>query len=171
MTRAGVAARKRSGGFILGPPILVLLMAVSGCARWVPAELGTVPPGSDVRLRLSEDGAANVEEMTGDRAAEVTGELLQWEPEVLLSTALAPTGARVDPGLRQRLVVDPANVVGIDVREVDRTRTGFLVGGVVAVAGSAIVWALVNIIRGSEGAPTQPPTDVPSEPFVRFRVP
>lgn len=157
MTRAGLT--------------LILLLIVSGCARWVPAQLGTVPPGTDVRLRLSEDGAAQLEEMTGARAAELTGELLQWEPEVLVSTALAPTGARVDPGLRRRLVVDPANVVGIDVREVDRTRTGFLVGGVVAVAGSAIAWAVVNIIRGSEGAPTTPPTDGPQEPFVRFRFP
>ena len=157
MTRAGL--------------ILTLLLTVSGCARWVPAQLGTVPPGTDVRLRLSEDGVAQLEEMTGAGAAQVTGELLQWEPEVLVSTALARTGARVDTGLRQRLVVDPDNVVGIDVREVDRTRTGFLVGGVVAVAGSAVVWAVVNIIRGSEGAPTTPPTEVPSEPFVRLRVP
>ena len=152
-------------------PILALLLTVSGCARWVPAELGTVPAGADVRLRLSEDGAAQLEEITGARASEVTGELLQWEPEVLVSTALAPTGAHVDPSLRQRLVVDPANVVGIDVREVDRTRTGFLVGGVVAVAGSAVVWAVVNIIRGSEGAPTTSPTDGPQEPFVRLRFP
>lgn len=157
MTRAGL--------------ILALLLTVSGCARWVPAQLGTVPPGTDVRLRLSEEGAAQLEEMTGSGAAEVTGELLQWEPEVLVSTVLAPTGARVDPSLRQRLVVDPANVVGIDVREVDRTRTGFLVGGVVAVAGSAVVWAIVNIVRGSEGAPTTPPTDGPQEPFVRLRLP
>ena len=44
MTRAGL--------------ILALLLTVSGCARWVPAQLGTVPPGTDVRLRLSEEGAA-----------------------------------------------------------------------------------------------------------------
>ncbi|MCY4647267.1 MAG: hypothetical protein OXE73_10380 [Gammaproteobacteria bacterium] len=150
---------------------LILLLTVSGCARWVPAQLGTVPPGTDVRLRLSEDGAEQLEEMTGAGTTEVTGELLQWEPEVLVSTALGPSAMRLDPGLRQRLVLDPDNVVAIDVREVDRTRTGLLVGGVVAVAGSAIAWALVNIIRGSEGAPTSPTTDVPQEPFVRLRFP
>lgn len=151
--------------------ILILLLTISGCARWVPAQLGTVPPGTDVRLRLSEDGAAQLAEMTGAGAAEVTGELIQWEPEVLVSTALAPTAGRLDPGLRRRLVLDPDNVVGIDVREVDRTRTGLLVGGVVAAAGSAIAWAVVNIIRGSEGTPNAPPTDVPAEPFVRLRFP
>ena len=150
---------------------LILLLTVSGCARWVPAQLGTVPPGTDVRLRLSEVGAEQLEEMTGAGTTEVTGELLQWEPEVLVSTALGPSAMRLDPGLRQRLVLDPDNVVAIDVREVDRTRTGLLVGGVVAVAGSAIAWALVNIIRGSEGAPTPPTTDVPQEPFVRLRFP
>lgn len=155
MTRAGL--------------ILAFLLTVSGCARWVPAQLGTVPPGTDVRLRLSEDGALRLEELTGAGAVEVTGELLQWEPEVMVSTGLAGAGA--NPALRQRIVVDPDEVVGIDVREVDRTRTGLLVGGVVAAAGSAVAWALVNIIQGSEGAPNGPPTDGPQEPFVRLRFP
>ncbi len=177
MTRAAPtpAARGRTpsgirGGFIHGL-LLALLLTTAGCARWVPAQLGTVPPGTDVRLRLSEEGAAELEGMTGARATEVSGELLQWEPEVLLSAALSPAGARVDPRLRQRLVMSPENVVAIDVREVDRTRTGLLVGGVVAVAGSAVAWAVVNLLRGSAGTPETPPTDVPSEPFVRFRVP
>ena len=150
---------------------MVLLLAIAGCARWVPTPLGTVPPGSDVRLRLSEDGAERLAESTGSRRVEVTGELIQWEPQVLLSTVLATAGMGVDPGLRQRLVVDPDEVLAIDVREVDRTRTGLLAGSVVAVAGSAIAWAVVNIIRGSEGAPATPPTDAPSEPFVRLRFP
>ena len=157
MTRAGL--------------IMVLLLAVTGCARWVPVSLGTAPTGSDVRLRLSEEGAQRLEDLTGRRAVEVTGELLQWQPEVLLSTALTNAGTGIDPGLRQRLVVDPDDVLSIDVREVDRTRTGLLAGGVVAVAASAIAWAVVNIIQGSEGAPSTPPADVPSEPFVRLRFP
>ena len=149
---------------------LILLLTVSGCARWVPAQLGTVPPGTDIRLRLSEDGAAQLEEMTGARAAELTGELLQWEPEVLVSTALAPTGARVDQGLRQR----PGRGSGQRrrhrrTRGRRRTRTGFLVGGVVAVvAGSAIAWAVVNIIRGQRRrAPLRHRRTAPQEPFVR----
>lgn len=151
--------------------IMVLLLTVAGCARWVPTPLGTVPPGSDVRLRLSDDGARTLEELTGTRAVEVTGELIQWEPEVLVATALAAGSVGIDRGLRRRLVVDQNDVLGIDVREVDRTRTGFLVGGVVAVAGSVIAWAVVNLIQGSEGTPVVPPTDVPSEPLVRLRFP
>ena len=150
---------------------LALLLTVAGCARWVPIQPGTAPPGSDVRLRLSGEGADRLEELIGTRTVEVTGELIQWEPEVLVSTAVANPGARVGPGLRQRIVVDPGDVVGMDVRELDRTRTGLLVGGVVAAAGSAIAWALVNIIQGTEGASNRPPTDGPQEPFVRLRFP
>lgn len=152
--------------------LVVLLMTVSGCARWVPSQLGTVPTGTDVRLRLSEDGVQRLEELTGENTPEVTGELVQWEPEVILSTALAPsTAGSAGRGLRQRVVVNPNDVVSIDVREIDQTRTRLFVGGVVAVAGSAIAWAVVNLVRGSEGAPGVPPTDVPSEPFVRLRFP
>ena len=157
MTRAGL--------------MMVLLVTVSGCARWVPAQLGTVPPGTDVRLRLSEDGGRRLEELTGTHALEVTGELIQWEPEVMVSAAIINPGVNIDPGLRRRLLVAPDDILAIDVREIDRTRTGLFVGGVVAVVGSAIVWAAVKIIRGSEGAPTPPPTDVPSEPFVQLRFP
>ena len=37
--------------------LMAFVILVSGCARWIPARVGEVPAGTDVRLRLSEDYA------------------------------------------------------------------------------------------------------------------
>lgn len=151
--------------------LMALVIMVSGCARWVPARVGDVPLGTDVRLRLSEEGAAQLEELTGTRRSEVSGQLLQWDSEVMVSAALQAAGAGANSSsLRQRYVVDQEDILGVDIRELDRTRTGLFVGGVAVVAGSAIVW-VVSQLAGGGTAATNPPTSGPSEPFVRIRIP
>ena len=152
--------------------VLALVIMVSGCARWIPARVGEVPLGTDVRLRLSDDGAAQLEELTGTRQSEVSGQLLQWDGEVMVSAALQAAGAGANSsGLRQRFVVDEDDIVGVDIRELDRTRTGIFVGSVAVVAGSAIVWVVSQLTGGGTAAPTDPPDPGPSEPFVRIRIP
>ena len=151
--------------------LMALVILVSGCARWVPARVGDVPLGTDVRLRLSDEGAAQLEDLTGTRRSEVSGQLLQWDGEVMVSAALQAAGAGANSSsLRQRFVVDQEDILGVDIRELDRTRTGLFVGGVAVVAGSAIVW-VVSQLAGGGTAATNPPPNAPSEPFVRIRIP
>ncbi len=151
--------------------LMAFVILVSGCARWIPARVGEVPAGTDVRLRLSEEGAAQLRELTGARQSEVSGQLLRWGSEVMVSTALRTAGAGANSSnLRQRFVVDEEDIVGVDIRELDRTRTGLFVGGVAVVAGSAIVW-VVSQLAGGGTAATNPPPSAPSEPFVRIRIP
>lgn len=149
--------------------MMALVILVSGCARWVPARIGEVPVGSDVRLRLSEEGVRELEELTGTRRSEVFGELLQWDQEVMVSAALATGGVgAAGSNLRQRFVMDEENIVGVDIRELDRTRTGLFAGGIAVVGGAAIVWIVSQLTGGGTAAPTQPPNPGPSEPFVRI---
>ena len=146
--------------------VLVLAIMVSGCMRWVPARIGEVPIGADVRLRLSEEGVEQLAALTGAVRQDVSGQLLQWDQEVMVSAALETAGTGLGNSLRQRFVVDQDNIVGVDVQELDRTRTGIFVGSVAVAAGFAIVWVVTNL-RGT-AAPTQPPTTGPSLPFVRI---
>ena len=151
---------------------MALVILVCGCARWVPARIGEVPVGTDVRLRLSEEGADQLEELTGGRQSQVSGQLLEWGSEVMVSAALRAAGAGANSsGLRQRFVVDEEDIVGVDIRELDRTRTGIFLGVVAAVAGSAIVWVVSELVGGGTAGPTDPPPPGPSEPFVRLRIP
>lgn len=134
--------------------------------RWIPARIGEVPIGADVRLRLSEEGVEQLEELTGTRRQDVSGQLLQWDREVMVSAALETGGTGLGNNLRQRFVVNQDNILGVDVQELDRTRTGIFVGSVAVAAGAAIVWVVTNLT--GTAAPTQPPTTGPTLPFVRI---
>ena len=149
--------------------VMALAVLVCGCARWMPARLGEVPVGSDVRLHLSEEGVRELEELTGTRRSEVFGELLQWNEEVMVSAALGTGGVgAAGSGLRQRIVVEEDNIVGVEIRELDRTLTWIFAGSVAVVGGAAIVWTVSKLIGGGTAATTQPPDPGSSEPFVRF---
>ena len=152
--------------------VMALAIMASGCVRWVPARVGEVPVGTDIRLRLSEEGAEQLEETTGTGQSEVSGQLLQWGSEVMVSAALQTAGAGANSSsLRQRFVVDEEHVVGVDIRELDRTRTGLFAGTIAVVAGSAIVWVVSKLSGSGTAAPSEPPTTGPTEPFARLGVP
>lgn len=152
--------------------VMALAIMASGCVRWVPARVGEVPVGTDIRLRLSEEGAEQLEETTGTGQSEVSGQLLQWGSEVMVSAALQTAGAGANSSsLRQRFVVDEEHIVGVDIRELDRTRTGLFAGTIAVVAGSAIVWVVSKLSGSGTAAPSEPPTTGPTEPFARLGVP
>ena len=148
---------------------LALLVPLVACYQWVPASVETVSPGMEVRLRLSETGAADVAELAGTPQREVSGELLQWADEVMISAPLFTTTGRDnrlrDNGLRQRFIVGADDVLGVDMRELNRQRTWMLAGGVSLVVGSALVWGFGKLFGNTNPPGSQPPKDVESDPF------
>lgn len=136
--------------------VMILLVLLLGCYRYVPARVGTVPPGTEVRLRLSDEGAERVAEVTGVRQTQVSGELVQWAEEVMVSLPLRASDATLDRSVRQRVTVRAGEVVGIDVQELDRTRTVVLAGGLVTVVGAALVWTAVRLLEGTSGTTPRP---------------
>lgn len=141
--------------------LVALAVFLAGCYRHVPVRIGAVPPGAEVRLRLSEEGVERVEDITGVRRAQVSGELLQWAEEVMISVAFLTSDGQ---SLRQQISVDADEVVSVDVRELDRTRTAVLAAGVGAVVGTAIVATVVKIIGGSSQGGQPPPGEGGGQP-------
>ncbi|MBI4539215.1 MAG: hypothetical protein HY704_06890 [Gemmatimonadetes bacterium] len=139
---------------------LALSILLAGCYRYVPARMGGVPPGTAVRVHLTEEGARRLEELTGRERRQVSGELLGWGEQVLISAAVPAADGMVDRGLRQRIIVARDEVVAVEVRELDRVRTVVLVAGVAAGATAAIVGAFTG--GGGEGSRPEPP-DGPGE--------
>ncbi|MBI4521565.1 MAG: hypothetical protein HY701_12065 [Gemmatimonadetes bacterium] len=136
--------------------MIAAVVLLPGCYRYVPARVGTVPPGTEVRLRLSNEGAERVAEVTGVQQTQVSGELVQWSEEVMISLPLRTSDAALDRSVRQRVIVRAGEVVGIDVREIDRTRTAVLAGGLVSVVGGALVWTAVRLLEGTSGTTPRP---------------
>ena len=84
----------------------------------------TVPLGAYVHLRLSDDGVRRLEELTGTRHAEIIGQLLQWEPEVIVE------------GMPVRLL--DRDIADTYVREADHSRNSLLTGAALG-AGSVVL--------------------------------
>jgi hypothetical protein len=131
--------------------MIALVVLLVGCSQWVPAAIGTAPVGAEVRLRLSDAGADSVEKSTGTRRSEVSGELLRWAEDVMVS---AQSGA-VNSGLRQRIILDVDHIVGIDLREADATRTKLLIGGLAVGIGTSLILTVLKIVEGGSPVPTQ----------------
>lgn len=139
------------------PVVFVLLLA--GCYRYEAARMGAVPSGTRVRVHLSDAGVQRLREVTGRERREVSGELLRWAEDVVLSVPVAPENGAVDRGLQQRLVLPAEHVVAVEVREVDRARTVALVVGLVAGTAAAVITA----VTGGGEAPGPQPPDGPRE--------
>jgi hypothetical protein len=151
---------------------ILLFVLSAGCYRYVPARLGAVPEGTSVRLHVSPEGASRVEPVIGTAAAELVGVLERWSNEVVIAVRVPAGAGVVDRGLENRIVLMPAEVVAIEVRERDRTRTTLLTAGGVALVGGAAVAALSGVFGGSSNndPPVEEDARVPvSIPF--FRIP
>ncbi len=144
--------------------MMALVVLLAGCYRNVPVRIGSVPPGSDVVVRLTVEGRQHVEELTGLRRVELSGQLLQWAEEITISVPVIVRSGTLDRGLRQPITVRADEVVGVDVRELDRGRTAIVVAGVGAVVGAVLVATVVKVIGGSQGGGQPPGGAPPAQP-------
>ncbi len=148
--------------------MMALVVCLVGCSRWVPARIGAVPVGAEVRLRLSNEGAERLEESTGTPRAEVSGELLRWAEDVMVSARSPTVDGTPDRGLRQRVIVDVDDIVGIEVRERARNRSALLGGGMAVLGAGALVLVAKGLFGGGTPPNTLPqPPDVPEPAVLR----
>lgn len=129
---------------------VMLAALLAGCHRYEPARIGAVPEGAAVRVHLTQEGARSLEEAGVTAGSDVSGTLLEWGDPVVLSVEVPAAEGMLDRGLRQRVMVAPDQIVGVEVRERDRTRTAILVGGIVAVVATAAISALSGVFGGSD---------------------
>lgn len=146
---------------------LVLLVA-SGCYVYEPAQLDVIPPSTEVRARLSArqvDALTAMEslpvEVVEDRLLE--GILVASEPDSLLMevpVAVANRPRRIET-LNQRLRIPREEVLEMEVRRFDRTRT-WLTAGAVAVAAGGIAVAIATSDSGGDAPPggPRPPQEI-----------
>lgn len=129
--------------------ILALALLLSACHRYVPARLGEVPAGTEVRVHLTQDGARRVEASYGGSAEQLSGELHSWESEVVIAVLVPAAPGLLDRGLTNRIVLPQRDIVAIDVREPDRTRSILLGAGIAALAAGAAIAAFSGVFGGT----------------------
>jgi hypothetical protein len=134
-------------------------IALGGCYAYVPAELAAVPDAQEVRVLISRAGALRLSDMgAGDLVSlddpTVEG-VLQRSGDGRVRLRIPVRSESLAAGARpivQERILDPGEIVRIDRRRLDRTRTAFALGGAAGLATATIVL----IIGGSEGT-IEPP--------------
>jgi hypothetical protein len=145
-------------------PLLGLVVLLAGCYSYVPQRPGDVSPGAEVRVHLSSDGARRLGETYPTLTGSIEGRLESWASNVEVSYPIPPTPGMVDRGLRNRLVIPQADIIGIDLKQQDRTRTVALTVGL----GTATALTAIAIFGGVFGGSNLPDGQLPEDVLVPF---
>lgn len=115
---------------------LAFVVALSGCFGYVPVVEGDPEPDAEVRLRLSNQAAAEISAQTGRTVRSVEGTLLRTTSDSLVVDVHwgAIYAGTPFEGRRDTLGFARSDVVEVDRREISRLRTGLVGGGLVVAA-------------------------------------
>ncbi len=143
---------------IFAPALLALTL--SGCFAYTPVALDSARPGEDVRVRISAEQAREIDALLLRETQVLDGRLLEVGPSFLLEV---PVASNLQGGamqsLNQRIRLDRSGIVGVELRQLDRTRTGIVVGGAGIIVLGAVVWALSRELGGDTRTDPPPPAE------------
>ena len=127
-----------------------------GCYTYAPIEANALQPGTGVRMRLSAAAAEPLEPLLGVSDARLlSGTLISAGPDTLIvevPTRIQATIGSTTRTLKQRVGVSRSTVLEIEVRTLDRVRTGAMIGASAAAVG-AVIFGAIKANPGKEGSP------------------
>ena len=117
--------------------LVVATGVFSGCFRYVPAELGALPAGDDVRLELTRVGFAQLPEMPNHPGPDLNGRLVRGDAARLFVSVPVNVrmGGIVTQTVQQEVSIPAGDIVRFERRELNRMRTGLAIGGGLATLG------------------------------------
>jgi hypothetical protein len=140
---------------LLAPPLL------AGCYTYSPIELAAVTPGMEVRARVSAATAVQLGPSLGMSDARLlSGSVVDQHADGLtLKVASVPAGTvGAQEGLFQQILITRADLLELESKKLDDTRTRLAVG--TGVVGAVALAATILHGRSSgESAVTEPPAN------------
>jgi len=152
-------------------PVLLLAVVASGCFSYVPVSLSEVSPGQEVRLRLTAEEAARYPDLRLRDPRLMEGTLVEATDGVVVVEASIGTGDATR-GTRifvQQVPVSRSGILEVELREINKARTGLLIAG-----GGAVITAVVIEAGGGFGRREGPGGEIPEArriPLVSFSLP
>lgn len=149
---------------------LSALLVVGGCYRYTPSSPQEIAPGQVVRLRLSPEEAGKYADLRLANPRLLDGTVVDRNgSELMVDASLRVSEPGAGPReLMQRLNVPLTGVLDVELRELDRTRTSFLMAGGAAALGAVIAASLGG--SGSEDGPGNENPEARRIPFFRLRL-
>jgi hypothetical protein len=151
----------------LGGLSLLLALTLGACMAHTPTRIHLAPPGSQVRVTvdpdLASEGTAFLVDLMGPalRGTLLENQVSSEGIRTLLLMVPAPegTGSAGGEALGQRVRVQEREVLSVDIRSLDRTRTGLAVG----VGAAAVALAVAAIASGRAGGSAEGPPSGPDQ--------
>lgn len=152
--------------------LLLALVGGSGCYSYRVTTLDAIEEGTPVRVRVTPQEAERIAELRMSEERVVPGTVLRRADDVLLlETPVVGSDARQLAGtLTQRIEIPNDAIREVELRQLDRLRTGALIG---AVAG-AVGYVLVSQLDGGRADDDTPPGGNPERvrpPRLLFAIP
>ena len=143
--------------------VLLIAAANAGCYRYVPISLGAAGSNDEVRVRITEDGAARLSKELGAFVTEIDG---QFAPQGRDTVSVAVPIDRAYRGMTvgtttQLLFLGRSEVVEVRKRQFDRTRTILVSAGAVVGFG-LLAAAVVQLVDPNANSPETVPPPPPS---------
>ena len=131
--------------------LLLVVLVLSGCAVYIPRPLDVPPPqDTEVRAQLTTPGAVRLTGLFGHPVQEVEGRILASTAD---SVHLALRSAE-EYGLpwnqEQRLTLARSELLVLEEKRIDKTRTALLVAGTGTVVGITIAGLFRAATRSRE---------------------
>jgi hypothetical protein len=107
-----------------------------GCYAYVPATMDVVPVGAEVRAQLSTEAELALQDSLRVGLRPLHGTLVDRQDDRVLLSVRAGVGSREfgSQPLYQRISVTPRDVLRVDIRRLQRSKT---VAAALAIAGGA----------------------------------
>jgi hypothetical protein len=157
------------------PNRLVALATVllnGACFSYQPSQLESIAPGKAVRLRISPEEADRLADAGLSDSRLVDGVLVEnGAAGVVLDTRIGindPT--RGTRALTQRINVAQTEIREVELRQLDRLKTGLVAGAFAVVVGAVVAAQLVGG-RGRADDPGPGPDELRVPPGFRINVP
>lgn len=149
-----------AASYVVSRPLLVALALfaaplAAGCYSYTAAQPSSIAPGVTVRARITPTAGAMVAPLLGTTPRSLTGKLISDLRDTLIIEVPAVMQAEIGSSvqtLHQRVSIPRSEIVFLEVRDLNRTRTYGLVGGAALILG----WVLFDVLKGEPGAEQLP---------------
>jgi len=141
--------------------VFAMIPLLAACYTYTPIETAAARPGMSVRARVSAAAGERIAPLLGTSDARLLSGTLIGDgggPDTMIVEV--PTVARADAGgvvqtLHQRVSIPRAELLELEMRKLDRFRTGAFAGAAAVIVGTVVFRAL----RGGPGAERPPGGD------------
>lgn len=125
--------------------VLGSLVITTGCYKYVPVELDSVPLGTSVKAHLNSEGRMSLEERALMDTETIRGTLVQRDNGQVYFSVRSSSGSSQlgsDLNLRQTIDVPTRHIISVEERQLDKLMTGIAVGGIAAASITVVYLAL-----------------------------